>query len=179
MWSLDFVTYFTRINYQITHILSILPLNKVFIPRRSILYRTDRYCRNIPYRPVNQYRYLLCFVPEKISTVPATYRSYRWNLAISAGKWIPGRKFQQSLLLQKPIDLWHWDNDEVPAETTAASWPHSVNLHLSFLLFFLSSPLLLRLTPAFSSPKHFASQCIWLLNAFSKHVAVVKVKLRL
>ena len=67
--------------------------------------------------------------------------------------------------LRKLVVPWDWDNDEVSAEPTATSWPYSVNLHLSFLLFFLSSPLL-RLTPAFSSLS------VWLLNAFSKHVAV-------
>ena len=149
----------------------------------SILYRTGWYRRNISHRPVNRYRYCLCFEPEKIPAVPVAYRPYQWNPAISAGKWIPGQKFRQSLQLQKPVDPWHWDNDEVLAETIVASWPYSINLHLSFLLFFFLSSPLLRLTPAFSSlrislntsllvPEHLASQCVWLLNAFSKHVVV-------
>ena len=41
------------------------------IPKKLILYRAGRYDRYILYRPTNQHRYPLCFVPEKIPTVLA------------------------------------------------------------------------------------------------------------
>ena len=43
----------------------------------SIPYRTGRYGRNIPYRPVIWYAQPPCFVPEKIPAVPANFGQYR------------------------------------------------------------------------------------------------------
>ena len=42
--------------------------------RLSIPYRTGRYGRNIPYWPAIRYARPLCFVPEKIPAIPASYR---------------------------------------------------------------------------------------------------------
>ena len=124
---------------------------------KLILYRTSWYGWNILFQWLNRYRWPLH---------TAFYAGLFWViLAISV---IPAKTLfsvRNHFCLRKLVVPWDWDNDEVSAEPTATSWPYSVNLHLSFLLFFLSSPLL-RLTPAFSSLS------VWLLNAFSKHVAV-------
>ena len=61
------------------------------IPRKLILYRNGRYGQYIPYQSANRYRYPFCFLPEKIPAVPAVYRLYRRNPAVSANKCIPDR----------------------------------------------------------------------------------------
>ena len=44
---------------------------------QQISYRTDRYGRNIPYRPAIRYARPPCFVPEKIPAVPDNFGQYR------------------------------------------------------------------------------------------------------
>ena len=54
-------------------------ITKMFYSRLSILYRTDRYGRNIPYWLAIRYTRPPYFVPEKIPAVPASYRPISGN----------------------------------------------------------------------------------------------------
>ena len=128
----------------------------------------------VPYQ-LARLKYII-LVTKPVQVTPpfriAFYAGLFWViLAISV---IPAKTLffvRNHFCLRKLVDLWDWDNDKVSAEPTATSWPYSVNLHLSFLPFFLSSPLL-RLTPAPSRPWAFGFsmrfQNMWLCLFFLK-----------
>ena len=78
----------------------------VYISRMLISYRTGRYGRYIPYQPVHRYKYTHCFVPEKIPVVPASYRAYRRNPAVSAGKNVSDRYKQEEKRKRKGRRRW-------------------------------------------------------------------------